>query len=105
MRAANGIMSYNASKGALRQLTKALANEWAGHGIRVLGLGPGFFYTELSEKLVSIEGFEERKSRRIALGRFAEPREMEGVAVMLASSASSYMTGSTVYVEGGRIHI
>ena len=105
VRAANGIMSYNASKGALRQLTKALANEWAGHGIRVLGVGPGFFYSELNVERRKIEGWQENFCRRITMHRFAEPHEIEGVAVMLASEASSYMTGSTVYLDGGRIHL
>ena len=105
VRAANGIMSYNASKGALRQLTKALANEWAPHGIRVLGLGPGFFCSGLNEKLRQIEGWQAGRCERITMHRFAEPYEIEGIAVMLASEASSYMTGSTVYVEGGRIHL
>jgi NAD(P)-dependent dehydrogenase (short-subunit alcohol dehydrogenase family) len=93
---------YGASKAALAQLTRTMAVEWAAHNIRVNCLCPGFIMTPLTA-----EGLwgDERKSRwlldRIPLRRPGRPEEMVGMAVFLASDASSYMTGQSVFLDGG----
>ncbi len=90
---------YSASKGALIALTRALAVEWAPHGITVNALCPGFFPTRLSEAI--IERHAEALLARIPLGRFGRAEDIRGVAVFLASPASDYLTGQVITVDGG----
>jgi len=90
---------YSASKGALIALTRALAVEWAQHGITVNALAPGFFPTRLSEGV--IERHEAELLGRIPLGRFGAERDIRGAAVFLASSASDYVTGQVLVLDGG----
>ncbi len=90
---------YSASKGALIALTKALAVEWAPHGITVNALAPGFFPTRLSEGV--IEHNEASMLQRIPLGRFGSEQDIRGVAVFLAAPASDYLTGQTIVLDGG----
>ncbi|MGI5490375.1 glucose 1-dehydrogenase [Microtetraspora malaysiensis] len=92
---------YAASKGGIVQLTKSLALEWADKGIRVNAIGPGMVDTPMT---VPLKDDPERMSRllsHIPMGRFGRPDEMGGAAVFLASSASAYMTGQVLYVDGG----
>ena len=91
--------SYSASKGALIALTRALAVEWAPHGITVNALAPGFFPTRLSEGV--IEHHEEALLSRIPLRRFGSERDIRAAAVFLASPASDYMTGQVLVLDGG----
>ncbi len=92
---------YAASKGALVQLTKVLALEWAPLGINVNGLGPGYFLTELNQKLMDDkEAFDELTSR-IPMGKWGTLDDIVGPAVFLASEASDYMNGHILYVDGG----
>ncbi|MES2685308.1 MAG: SDR family oxidoreductase [Pseudomonadota bacterium] len=96
--ARNGI--YAMSKHGVRALTESLAAEWAGRGVRVNAIAPGFFLTELNQH--SMTG--ERKARalsRVPMGRFGELDELAGAAVYLASPAARYVTGITVPVDGG----
>jgi NAD(P)-dependent dehydrogenase (short-subunit alcohol dehydrogenase family) len=95
--------AYAASKGGVRQLTKAMAIALAPHGVRVNAIGPGTVVTGLTRHLLGDAAWRDAVSMRTPLQRVAEPREIAQVAVFLASDAASYMTGSTVYVDGGRL--
>ena len=98
------IASYNASKGGIDQLTRAMALSLADKGIRVNAVAPGTIATELARKAVL--GSEEAKARimsRTPLRRLGDPDEIAAVCAFLASDAASYMTGEIVYVDGGRL--
>jgi 2-deoxy-D-gluconate 3-dehydrogenase len=95
------VPAYAASKGGLIQITKSMANDWAKYNILVNALGPGWVNTELTEPYrQDKERFAEITSR-IALGRWAEPEDLIGAAIFLVSDASDYITGQTVFVDGG----
>ena len=95
------IPAYTASKGGVRQLTKALAVEWAPHKIYVNAIGPGYFETEMTKPLVEDESFSRWVRERTPLGRWGKPEELAGAALFLASSASDFLTGQVIYVDGG----
>jgi NAD(P)-dependent dehydrogenase (short-subunit alcohol dehydrogenase family) len=95
--------AYAASKGGVRQLTKAMAISLAPHGIRVNAIGPGTVVTGLTRHLLDDAKWRDAVSVRTPLQRVADPKEIAQVAVFLASDDASYMTGSTVYVDGGRL--
>ena len=95
---------YTVSKGGLNQLTKVMALALAPHGIRVMGIGPGSIATEMLKKAVLTEGpARARIMSRTPLQRLGEPDEVARVALFLASDDASYMTGTTVYPDGGRL--
>jgi gluconate 5-dehydrogenase len=96
-----GIAPYTATKGAVKMLTKGMAIDWGKHGIRVNGLGPGYFKTTLNAALVANETFSAWLTDRTPLGRWGEVDELVGAAVFLASEASSFVTGHVLYVDGG----
>ena len=91
--------AYLSSKAAVHQLTKALAAEWAPHGIRVNAMAPGYFLTEMSP--VDQPEFKQWCVDPAAMKRYGLPPELGPVAIFLASEASSFMTGSIVKVDGG----
>ncbi|MEK6531799.1 MAG: glucose 1-dehydrogenase [Deltaproteobacteria bacterium] len=93
--------AYAASRGAIRQLTKALAVEWAGSGICVNSVGPGRFRTRMTKDLFSDPKVRESFLRLIPMGRAGEPGDIAGATVFLASNLSDYITGQTIYVDGG----
>jgi 2-deoxy-D-gluconate 3-dehydrogenase len=95
------VPSYTASKSGLAGLTKALANEWAGKGINVNAIAPGYFVTNNTEGLRADETRSRQILERIPAGRWGRPDDLAGVAVFLASRASDYMHGSIVAVDGG----
>jgi len=95
--------AYAATKGGVRQLTKAMAVSLAPHGVRVNAIGPGTVVTGLTRHLLKDRKWRDAVYARTPMQRVAEPREIGEVAVFLASDAASYMTGSTVYVDGGRL--
>jgi NAD(P)-dependent dehydrogenase (short-subunit alcohol dehydrogenase family) len=110
MSSVNGVMaiptiaSYNASKGGVNQLTRVMALSLADRGIRVNAVAPGTIATELAQKAVL--GSDEARARimsRTPMKRLGEPGEIADVTAFLLSSASSYMTGEIVYVDGGRL--
>lgn len=95
---------YVVSKGAMNQLTKVMALALAPHRIRVNGIGPGTILTELARNAVLGNREAERKIlSRTPLGRMGEPEEIASVAVFLASDEASYLTGQTIYPDGGRL--
>ena len=96
-----GIAPYTASKGAVKMLTKAMAIDWGPHGLNVNGLGPGYFKTELTEKLVADPAFTAWLVGRTPSRRWGEVEELGGAAVFLASDASRFMNGHVLYVDGG----
>ena len=96
-----GIAPYTASKGAIKMLTKGMAIDWGPHGLNVNGLGPGYFKTELTEKLVTDPAFTAWLVGRTPSRRWGEVEELGGAAVFLASEASRFMNGHVLYVDGG----
>ena len=95
------IAPYMASKGAVKMLTKGMAIDWGPHGLQVNGLGPGYFKTELTEKLVNDETFSAWLTGRTPSRRWGELADLGGGAVFLASDASSFVNGHVLYVDGG----
>jgi NAD(P)-dependent dehydrogenase (short-subunit alcohol dehydrogenase family) len=94
------IAAYAASKGGVEALTRVLAVEWADRGVRVNTLAPGYFATDLSHGLLN-SSWGETVRRAVPQGRVGSPNELAGAVVYLASDASSYVTGSTLFVDGG----
>ncbi len=94
---------YSVSKAALISLTQTLAKEWAATGVRVNAICPGFVKTKLSEALWSNEQLNKYLLNTIPMHRMAEPEEMAGLALFLASEASSYCTGGVYVADGGLI--
>jgi gluconate 5-dehydrogenase len=95
------IAPYSASKGAVAMLTRSMCAEWAKHGIQANGIGPGYFKTELTTALVNDPAFTQWVATRTPAGRWGDISELKGVAVFLASDASSYVNGQVIYVDGG----
>jgi gluconate 5-dehydrogenase len=95
------IAPYAASKGGLKMLTKGMALDWGPYGVRVNGLAPGYFRTELNSALVANSDFNGWLTQRTPLRRWGETGELTGAAIFLASDASSFVTGHILYVDGG----
>jgi len=99
-----GLAAYACTKGALSQLTNVSAIELASHGIRCVAIGPGTILTELAKKAVlADEAAKKRILSRTPIGRAGEPEEVAAVAAFLASDDASYITGQTIYPDGGRM--
>jgi len=95
------VPGYAASKGAVSSLIKAFANEWAGKGLNVNGIAPGYIATDNTEALRSDPERSKSILSRIPANRWGEPEDFKGVTVFLASAASDYMNGTIVTVDGG----
>ena len=95
------VPSYAAAKGGLAQLTKALANEWAAHGINVNGLAPGYISTDNTAPLRADPVRNKAILDRIPAGRWGDPADVTGAAVFLCSPASDYVNGHILVVDGG----
>jgi len=99
--ARRGVSAYTASKGAVGQLTKALAADWAEHGILVNAVAPGYVDTELNKALIEDAEFDAWVKKRCPLGRWGTPEDIAWPVVFLASPASDFITGQVIYVYGG----
>ncbi len=95
------VPSYAASKHAVAGLTKALANEWAKHNVQVNAIAPGYFSTDNTKKLRDDPVRSKEILSRIPAGRWGEPNDLAGAAIFLASSASDYVSGHILTVDGG----
>lgn len=95
------VPAYSASKGAVMQLTKALANEWAAHNVQVNAIAPGYFATDNTAALRADERRNAEILARIPTGRWGTASDVMGAAVFLASAASNYVNGHTLVVDGG----
>jgi 2-deoxy-D-gluconate 3-dehydrogenase len=96
-----GLSVHGAIKGAVTQLTKALAVEWAPHGLRVNAIGPGRIRTPMTEEVFANPAAQNHFLSLIPMARGGTPDDIGGAAVFLASDAASYITGQTIYVDGG----
>jgi len=95
------VPAYSAAKAGVAQLTKALSNEWAGRGVNVNAIAPGYMDTDMIAALREDVDRSHAILRRIPAGRWGRPEDMKGVAVFLASPASDYLTGAVIPVDGG----
>ena len=96
-----GISAYSSAKGGVMNLTKNLAVEWAKYNITVNAIGPAVFATELTTESIEMEGFMDLIAAYCPMGRLGEPGELDGLAIYLASDASSFCTGQLICVDGG----
>ena len=94
---------YTVSKGGMNQLTKVMALSLAPYGIRVNAIGPGSIMTDILRSVASDQGARQRILSRTPLGRIGEPAEIAAIAAFLASDDASYITGQTIYADGGRL--
>jgi len=94
-------IGYCATKGGILQLTKVLAIEWTRYNIQVNAIGPAYLETELTKGMRESKVISENLLHRTPMGRFGKPEEIVGAAIYLASDASSYVTGQTLFVDGG----
>jgi 2-deoxy-D-gluconate 3-dehydrogenase len=95
------VPGYAASKGGVGQLTMALANEWAGQGVNVNAIAPGYISTDNTEALRNDPERSQAILARIPAGRWGDPQDFAGPVVFLASAASDYMHGTVILVDGG----
>ena len=96
-----GIAPYTASKGAVTNLTKGMATDWAKHGLQVNALAPGYFETPLNAALVADPAFTEWLAKRTPAGRWGRVEELVGACIFLSSDAASFVNGTTLFVDGG----
>ncbi|EFX05000.1 2-deoxy-d-gluconate 3-dehydrogenase [Grosmannia clavigera kw1407] len=95
------VPAYAASKGAVAQLTKSLANEWTGQGVTVNAIAPGYIATDMNEALIKDEARQRDILIRIPAGRWGRPDDFKGPSVFLASKAAEYVSGHVLVVDGG----
>ena len=96
-----GIGNYCAAKGGIVSLTKSMATEWGEYNINVNAIGPGYFLTDLTRPLAENPEFDAWVKSEVPLRRWGDPKDLVGLAVMLASPAANYISGQTIYVDGG----
>ncbi len=95
------VVPYTAAKGGIRQLTRGMAVELAAHDIQVNAIAPGYFATEMNRALLDDPAFDAWVRKRAPAGRWGKPEEIAGLAVFLASSASDYINGQMIMIDGG----
>jgi gluconate 5-dehydrogenase len=95
------VAPYTAAKGGVKLLTRAMAAEWAEHGITANAIGPGYMQTEMNQALIDNPAFDAWVKQRTPARRWGRPDELIGTAVYLASAASDFVNGQIVYVDGG----
>jgi gluconate 5-dehydrogenase len=99
------ISPYVAAKGGVRMLTRSMAAEWAKHDIQANAIGPGYIATEMNRALLDDPKFDAWVKGRTPSGRWGKPEDLVGVTVFLASPASDYVNGQTIYVDGGLLAV
>jgi len=95
------IAPYTASKGGVRNLTRGMCADWARHGLQINAIGPGYFATPLNKALVEDPEFDAWLKQRTPAGRWGDLEDLHGAVVFLASNASNFVNGHTLYVDGG----
>jgi NAD(P)-dependent dehydrogenase (short-subunit alcohol dehydrogenase family) len=100
-----GMAAYCCSKAALKMLTRSMALEWAPYGIRVNAVGPALTRTEFSKPIWSNPEIAKLVSAKIPMGRLAEPEDIVGAVLFLASGAADFITGQSIYVDGGALTV
>jgi gluconate 5-dehydrogenase len=95
------VAPYTVSKGGIKMLTRAMAAEWAEHGVQANAIGPGYMVTDMNQALIDNPAFDAWVKGRAPAKRWGLPEELAGVAVFLASPASNYINGQILYVDGG----
>jgi NAD(P)-dependent dehydrogenase (short-subunit alcohol dehydrogenase family) len=98
-----GMAAYGCSKAALKMLTRCMAREWAAFGIQVNAVGPGLTRTAFSQPIWSNPDIAKHVTSLLPMGRIAEPEEIVPAVLFLCSEGASYMTGHTIYVDGGAL--
>ena len=96
-----GIAPYTTTKGAVSNLTKGMATDWASKGLQVNAIAPGYFKTPLNAALVADADFSSWLKKRTPAGRWGEVKELVGACIFLAASSSSFVNGQTIFVDGG----
>ena len=96
-----GIAPYTATKGAVGNLTKGMATDWAKHGLNCNAIAPGYFDTPLNAALVADPAFSAWLEKRTPAGRWGQVQELQGACIFLASDAASFVNGHILYVDGG----
>ncbi len=99
------VAPYTVAKGGIKMLTQAMTAEWAAHGIQANAIGPGYMLTDMNEALVNDAAFNAWVIGRTPAKRWGKPGELIGTAVFLASSASDYVNGQIIYVDGGMLAV
>lgn len=100
-RAFNNGLAYGASKGGVMQLTRAMAEAWSAKGISCNAIAPGFFPTELTQAVFKQDDLSQQLAQQTAMGRNGKLSDLDGPCIFLASHASDYITGQTLYIDGG----
>jgi gluconate 5-dehydrogenase len=95
------VAPYTVSKGGIKMLTRAMAAEWAEHGVQANAIGPGYMLTDMNQALIDNPAFDAWVKGRAPAKRWGLPEELAGVAVFLASPAANYINGQILYVDGG----
>jgi gluconate 5-dehydrogenase len=99
------VAPYTAAKGGIKMLTRTMTAEWAVHNIQANTIGPGYMLTDMNQALVNDETFNAWVVGRVPARRWGKPEELIGTAIFLASSASDYVSGQMIYVDGGMISV
>ncbi|MQB44939.1 SDR family oxidoreductase [Rhizobium sp. ICMP 5592] len=99
------VAPYTVAKGGIKMLTRAMAAEWAEHGVQANAIGPGYMLTDMNEALVNNPQFDAWVKGRTPANRWGRPEELIGTAVFLASEASGYVNGQIIYVDGGMLSV
>jgi gluconate 5-dehydrogenase len=95
------IAPYTATKGAVRNLTRGMATDWAKYGLQVNAIAPGYFRTALNQALIDSPEFSAWLEKRTPAGRWGDVEELVGAAVFLAGDASSFINGQVIHIDGG----
>jgi gluconate 5-dehydrogenase len=95
------VAPYTVAKGGIKMLTQAMTAEWAEHNIQANAIGPGYMVTDMNEALIANQAFDSWVKGRTPMRRWGRPDELVGTVIYLASSASDYVSGQIIYVDGG----